>query len=256
MDKFRYHEMLPHEIIARRKQYPVAFVGLGGLEWHSEHLAVGLDALKAEALCDLAAQRSGGFAFPPLWYGEPRVTRIMEDADHDTDGKVKARMGFKKKKFTESYYGKTGQEQIRFYQQLLRHLLIQMDTLEMKAVCLQCGHGPMYEWATPVVEEFNEQFKNIQAYAGDGIHYAKKGAPVGRDHAAKWETSYMWYLRPDCIDMSVYLGKDDEDLVGIIGTDPRGEASVAVGRKACNLVVAGMLRKAEQLLSRVEKNRK
>jgi hypothetical protein len=122
MEKFRYQEMLPNEIVARRERFPAAFIGLGGLEWHSEHLAVGLDALKAEALCDLAAKRSGGFAFPTLWYGEPRVTRLMEDADHDTDGRVKSKMGFEKRKFTESYFDQTGEEQIQFYKQLLRHV--------------------------------------------------------------------------------------------------------------------------------------
>ncbi len=52
-------EMLPHEIVERRRKFPAAFIGLGTLEWHGEHLAVGNDAPKAEALCDLAAARSG-----------------------------------------------------------------------------------------------------------------------------------------------------------------------------------------------------
>ena len=251
MEKSRYHEMLPHEILARRKRFPAAFVGLGGLEWHGEHLAVGNDALKAEALCELAAQRSGGFAFPTLWYGEPRVTRLMEDAEHDTTGQVKSTMGFRDSKFTESHFGKTADEQIQFYQDLIYHVLIQMDSLEMKAVCLLCGHGPMYEWATPVAERFNLKFKSIQVFAGDVFHYVKKGADVASDHAAKWETSYLSYLRPDCVDMSVYLGRDDEPLLGIIGADPRQEASAEVGRKAVELIVEGMVRKAKQLIGRV-----
>ena len=47
MEKIRYAEMLPHEIASRRAKFPAAFIGLGLLEWHSEHLAVGNDALKA-----------------------------------------------------------------------------------------------------------------------------------------------------------------------------------------------------------------
>ena len=43
MEKVRYEEMLPHEIVARRRRFPVAFIGLGGLEWHGEHMAVGND---------------------------------------------------------------------------------------------------------------------------------------------------------------------------------------------------------------------
>ena len=115
MQKVRYHEMLPHEILERRSCFPAAFIGLGGLEWHSEHLAVGNDALKAEKLCELAAERSGGFAFPTLWYGEPRTTGLLE-VTHDQDGQIKARMGFEKKHYTEEYDGfRRIPEEVQFY---------------------------------------------------------------------------------------------------------------------------------------------
>ena len=97
--------MLPHEIISRRDKFPAAFIGLGTIEWHGEHLAVGNDALKAEKLCELAAERSGGFAFPTLWYGEPRVTALLEaDYDGENGDKVKNFMGFEKKKFAGEHY--------------------------------------------------------------------------------------------------------------------------------------------------------
>lgn len=249
MEKVRYEEMLPHEIVARREQFPAAFIGLGGLEWHSEHLAVGNDALKAEKLCELAAARSGGFAFPTLWYGEPRVTGLME-ANVDPDGAIKARMGFQERKFVESYFGRSGEEQVRFYRDLLYHVLVQMNTFEMKAVCLLCGHYPIHDWAAPVVERFNAAFADTQAFAGIEFHYPPPGEDVGGDHAAKWETSYLWYLRPDCVDISVYLGREDEPLVGVMGNDPRREASVEIGRAACDLIVEGMVRKARELIEK------
>lgn len=249
MEKVRYEEMLPHEIVARRKNFPAAFIGLGGLEWHGEHMAVGNDALKAEKLCELAAARSGGFAFPTLWYGEPRATKLME-VTHDADGKIASKMKFKKKKFAETYFPTTKVQQIEFYKQLLYHTLVQMNTLEMKAVCLLCGHYPLHEWAGPVAEQFNRDFKDTQAFAGIEFHYPPKSKHVGGDHAAKWETSYLWYLRPDCVDMSIFLGRDKEPLIGVMGIDPRKEASVEVGRKACDLIVDGMVRKAKGLIKR------
>jgi len=249
MEKVRYEEMLPHEIVARRKKFPAAFIGLGGLEWHGEHLAVGNDALKAEKLCELAAARSGGFAFPTLWYGEPRVAGMME-SDHDQDGKMKRKLGLRKKKWTAKYWGVTGQEQIEFYRKLLYHVLLQMNSLEMRAVCLLCGHYPIHTWASPVVERFNREVKDTRAFAGIEFHFPRKTPYVGGDHAAKWETSYLWYLRPDCVDMSIYLGRDDEKLVGVGGTDPRGTAAIEVGRKACDLIVEGMVRKAKDLLKK------
>jgi len=218
-----------------------------GNAWHSEHLAVGNDALKAEKLCELAAIRSGGFAFPSLWYGEPRVAGLMESG-YDPDGAIKARMEFSDHKFNPAYFGKTGEEQVRFYQDLIYHVLIQMNTLEMKAVCLLCGHYPIHDWAAPAVERFNRSFSDTKAFAGIEFHYPPKTEDVGGDHAAKWETSYLWYLRPECVDMSVYLGRDDETLVGTMGDDPCRAASVEIGRKACDLIVEGMVRKAEELL--------
>ncbi len=247
MEKVRYEEMLPHEIVVRRAQFPAAFIGLGGLEWHSAHLAVGNDALKAEKLCQLAAARSGGFAFPTLWYGEPRVTGLME-VNYDPDGEIKAKMGFRERKYAESYFGASGEDQVRFYQDLLFHVLVQMNTLEMKAVCLLCGHYPIYDWAAPVVDRFNTAFEDTQAFAGIEFHYPLRGEKVGGDHAAKWETSYLWYLRPDCVDMSVYLGREDEPLVGVMGDDPRRTAAIEIGRIACDLIVEGMVRKAQELV--------
>jgi len=250
MEKVRYEEMLPHEIVARRKEFPAAFIGLGGLEWHGEHLAVGNDALKAEKLCELAAAHSGGFAFPTLWYGEPRTTALME-VNHDEDGQIKSHMKFKKRKFSATYFSKTPEQQVEFYQQLLYHTLVQMNTLEMKAVCLLCGHYPLHGWAAATVKKFNKDFKDTQAFAGIEFHYPAKSKHVGGDHAAKWETSYLWYLRPDCVDMSVFLGRNTEPLIGVGGIDPRQEASVEVGRKACDLIVKGMVRKAKDLMARL-----
>ena len=203
MEKVRYEEMLPHEIVTRRRLFPAAFIGLGGIEWHSQHMAVGNDALKAEKLCALAARRSGGFAFPTLWYGEPRVGGLME-VNVDPDGKIKEHMGFRPEKFSTTYFGKTAEQQVSFYQELLYHLLVQMNTLEMKAVCLLCGHYPIHGWASPVVERFNAAFHDTQAFAGIEFHYPPETGKVGGDHAAKWETSYLWYMRPDCVDMSIY----------------------------------------------------
>jgi len=255
MEKVRYEEMLPHEIVARREKFPAAFIGLGGLEWHGEHLAVGNDALKAEKLCELAAARSGGFAFPTLWYGEPRTTRLME-VNHDARGGIKRKMKFRKHKFAEGYWAASPEEQVDFYQRLVHHVLIEMNTLEMKAVCLVCGHYPLHRWVAPVVRRFNHRFRDTQAFAGIEFHYPPRSKDVDGDHAAKWETSYLWYLRPDCVDMSVFLGRSREKLVGVMGIDPRREASVEVGRKACDLIVEGMVRKAGALIRKVAGKRK
>lgn len=257
MKKHRYEEMLPHEIVKRRKRFPAAFIGLGGLEWHGEHLAVGNDALKAEKLCEMAAARCGGFAMPTLWYGEPRLARLME-ATHDEDGRICASMKLKKSHLSPAYkgYGKSPEAQIDFFKQLVFHTLVQMNSLGMRAVCLLCGHYPLGPWAHEAVTEFNKGFKDTQVFAGAEYVYPIKRKSVGGDHAAKWETSFLWYLRPDCVDMSVFRNRAREKLIGVMGEDPRKEASVELGRSSCELIVEGMVAKAGELIARTRDTRK
>ena len=253
MEKVRYEEMLPHEIVARRKKFPAAFIGLGGLEWHGEHLGVGNDALKAAKLCELAAAEAGGFAMPTVWFGEPRTTRLME-ANHNDDGVITDKMALPRRNFTARHFGVSEADQVAFYQQLIYHVLVQMNTLGMKAVCLLSGHYPLKMWVDKAIARFHRvgRFRGTRAYCGIEFHYANS-PKVGGDHAAHWETSYLWYLRPDCVDMSVYLGREKEPLVGVGGQDPRKHASIELGRRGCQLIVRGMVAKARQLLAAVRR---
>ena len=43
--------MLPEEFRTAFEALPVCFLPLGTVEWHGEHDALGLDSLKAHALC-------------------------------------------------------------------------------------------------------------------------------------------------------------------------------------------------------------
>ena len=251
MEKVRYEEMLPHEIVSRRRKCPAAFVPLGGLEWHGEHLAVGNDALKAGELCKLAAAASGGFAMPPVWFGEPRTVALME-ASHDEDERIAAGYCLPHANFTTKHFGIAERDQVEFYIRLIHHVLVQMNTLGFRAVVLLSGHYPLKRWADAAIRRFHraKRFAGTRAYCGIEFHFHRpeNHRIVGGDHAALWETSYLMYLRPDCVDMTVYHGRDDEELVGVRGQDPRGTASVETARRACKLIVKGMVATARQLI--------
>jgi len=47
----------------------VVFIPIGALEFHQEHLPLGLDTLNAHGLTCLTASRFGGIVVPPLYYG-------------------------------------------------------------------------------------------------------------------------------------------------------------------------------------------
>jgi creatinine amidohydrolase len=59
----------PHEIRAALAARSVVYLPLGTIEWHAEHLPVGLDALTAHGVCLAAAERAGGLVYPPLHFG-------------------------------------------------------------------------------------------------------------------------------------------------------------------------------------------
>jgi creatinine amidohydrolase len=63
MSEVRYQMLRPAQIVARRKERPVVYIPLGTLEWHGEHNPLGADALQAEGLAILCAQKGGGLVF-------------------------------------------------------------------------------------------------------------------------------------------------------------------------------------------------
>ena len=68
-DHVRLDRLLPYQIRERIAANPTVFIPLGTIEWHSEHLPVGLDALTAEGLCLRVAAKFGGLVYPVLHYG-------------------------------------------------------------------------------------------------------------------------------------------------------------------------------------------
>ncbi len=262
MNKVRYEDMLPYEIVPAREDKPVAYLPLGGLEWHGEHMAVGNDALKAHGLCRLAARRGGGLVMPILWYGEPRVSHLMESGADDQADIIRT-MKLRPEHFVtekdENPFGTSAEEQIDFYERLIRHTLIQIYTLGFQAIVILTGHYPLYEWVHPVVEAFNAERDDCRAFVGIEFHYdvdAMAEDKVGGDHAAKWETSYLMAIRPACVDMSVFVGRPaDAPLIGVGGEDPRVHADKRLGMAACDLIVAGMIAKADELLREVASRR-
>src|SRR3954471_10976025 len=65
----QWERMLPAEFRAAIEACPVVFLPLGTVEWHGEHNALGLDSLKAHALCIRAARAAGGGVVHPPLYG-------------------------------------------------------------------------------------------------------------------------------------------------------------------------------------------
>ncbi|MGA6981845.1 MAG: creatininase family protein, partial [Candidatus Sulfotelmatobacter sp.] len=69
MAPVQLEKMLPRDIREAIATRPVVYLPLGTIEWHGEHLPVGLDALTAHGVCLAAARADGGIVYPSLFYG-------------------------------------------------------------------------------------------------------------------------------------------------------------------------------------------
>lgn len=201
--KFRYEEMFVGEFEEAIKEIPVVYLPLGTLEWHGLHLALGTDAVKVHELCvRIAKEVKGGVVAPPNFWaigGQPHPWTMRFDPE--------------------------------LIERLFYAIFEQLSHVGFKVVIALAGHYGL------------QQIYKLKKAACDFMH--KSGITIfpapeyevvcdkgyRGDHAAKWETSILWDLRPELVNMD-NLDKDlTEPLEGVAGEDPRVHASRKLGEE-------------------------
>lgn len=221
--KVKYTELRPEEFRERMKQKPVAYLPLGTLEWHGEHLPLGADAIQSEALMIYCAQQFGGIVLPPLFLGPDR-RMDLEDGSY-LIGMDYAKSTSPQQPLTGSCYWVS----YDFFKVLLESILEQLKRAGFKAVFAD-GHGPSRRTWTEMIPHWQEKF---------GMHLfgitedIKATWNYMNDHAAKNETSITMYLNPLLVDLTLFTDGEQSPLVGVNGLHPY-TASVAEGEKVFN----------------------
>jgi creatinine amidohydrolase len=194
-------EMRPDELDVVLRAAPIAYVPLGTFEHHGWHLPICFDGLKAAALCQRAAQQTGGVVLPTYYYGtggghvgykwtlilsEPMVRPLIEATlDH------LARQGF-------------------------------------KVFVLLTGHYPheqtdMVRALAAEAQQRHPQSRFIGLCEPD-VSTPDAGDRTALDHAAKYETSIAMALNPDWVRLDwLTPGRSPEQVT--IATTPQGTAS-------------------------------
>jgi creatinine amidohydrolase len=234
--KVRYEELLPYEWAEIMGHTPVVYWPLGLIEWHGEHLAVGNDAVKAEALCLRIAERYGGIVYPPSYFGYERSTpwdpmKYGLNRNIDVDEEL--------------------------FRAIARRTFRQFDRAGFKVVVAMTGHYPreqptfLKEEAEAVMRSTHGRLK-IWALAD---YEPVTDLDYKGDHAAKWETSLLQYLRPELVEMERLPADLNEKLWGVGGLDPRVHASADVGRTVAEAIVERVGRRALELLAETQGTR-
>ena len=225
LDKVQYERLLPHEFEVRIAACPVAYVPVGSLEWHGEHMALGNDALKMHALCCEAARLGGGIVYPPIYYCIPGLC----NADPS------------RYKHDSTFYGEPD-----VLRTLLLSTLRSLERVGFRVAILTTGHTP---------REQIQMMKDVAA-AYDGamkvhgtcdMEFAQE-IQFTSDHAAMWETSLLWHFEPGLVDLTQLSRDLATKPYNVYGKDPRTEASPSLGARAAALIARDMAALAADLL--------
>lgn len=239
-EPFRYERMSSERLARAIKQCPVAWISAGIVEWHGEQNACGLDGLKAETLCQMAAQLLGGVCFPHVWLG-PDASTPFDPA---------------------KYPRGTLTIDKPLYLNIARDLLSQIEAMGFQVVVWLSGHYPGV--IPDVAKEYNRRGKLKVLSLSE--HHVVKDLPAG-DHAAAWETSLLMALRPGLVDVSrlpplptgvkpageaippQWLFRQRCEYYGLYGADPRVWANATYGRRGVELIIDGLAREVGRLLN-------
>lgn len=216
--KVKYVELRPAEFRQRLQQKPLAYLPLGTLEWHGEHLPLGADAIQSEALMIACAQQFGGIVLPPIFLGPDR--RMEREDGSYLIGMDYAKSTSPEQPLTGSCYWVS----YDFFKQLIENILEQLNRAGFKAVFAD-GHGPSRKTWTEMTSTWEKKYKMKLLGIPDAI---KAEWNYMIDHAAKNETSITLYVQPSLVDLSVFTQGEHSPVTGVNGEHPVN-ASTAAG---------------------------
>jgi creatinine amidohydrolase len=227
MRKVNYEVMLPHEFEEALREFPVAYAAFGSLEWHGRHMALGNDTLKAQGILERTAEKYGGIVVPPTYWGH--MNTYGRECCHP---------------------GLPPETVDALFTAIFRGLVV----VGFKVIIGVTGHD--------VDEQLESLQKAAQAIQVDGaaVGFAMKEGDLydleadKMDHAGYWETSILMYLHPELVDLERIKDVDltteaGHRAAGILGRDPRTDASRALGEKFVNRIADNIGRKAQELLA-------
>jgi creatinine amidohydrolase len=205
----RLERLRPDGIAAALERAPIAWVPLGALEFHADHLPNGTDGLTGHGLLVAAAERLGGVVLP--W-------------SYLTMGTLALPWSFR--------YDAT------LVADALRQTLRQLPAYGVRLAVVHTGHGPLdlNHLIKRVCAEVQGEGLGLQAF---GLCYLELNAvlgtglgtdwPVAVDHGSTMETSWVAALEPDLVETSRLADDPAAVTLGVYGPNPRFTVDPARG---------------------------
>ena len=248
-EKVLYAELTPTEFRKRIAAAPIAYLPLGTLEWHGEHLPLGADGIQARGFFELLAREVGGVVLPMLFLGPDRMRK---DRDLEMYGMDICELeGGDEQWYPEGQRaGSAYWVSEETFQAIVEATLKQLRRAGFRIV-VGHGHGPSTGFFHEHADEWRDEF-GLECLNCWGSEHDREGLGIQVDHAAMNETSLVMALRPELVQMENLPKDPDRWPVAVGGKDPRTFASAEVGQRALELQterMAGILREALGRLS-------
>lgn len=213
----------PAKVRRFRERSPVAYVPIGPIEWHGEHLPLGVDALVSYALVSRAAEETGGVVLPPAQVscGLLNFPFSLHYSQAALDG----------------------------------HIRVTLDQIQkegFRCIVVLTGHGPMDQIHTlkAACADLMAKHPDCRAF---GLCWFEllvdSGDELILDHAAKVETSLMLALWPELVDLSKLSDDPEETPYGVYGKNPKFTASAEWGRRMAGHFVKNLVARVQAMLT-------
>jgi creatinine amidohydrolase len=242
MREVRWERMFPDELEAALAAYPVVYFPYGLCEPHGPQNTLGLDALKAHAICCAAARTHGGIVAPPDYWHIHEIGMYASWAAQWV-GEVRSWL--------------TAVPPWVHFKNVCYHLRA-ADALGFHAAILVTGHyGPNWQDLKTLLAILQPHFAmrmyGLPDFEANDPGFDSDGQSGG-DHAGKVETSLLWALEPTCVDVSRFPAPDAPGPHFAMGPDAR-EANRQTGERMVDDEVRWLGAKAAELLAAYEANR-
>lgn len=222
-NQIQWELMLPQEFRNAQAKLPILFMPLGTVEWHGEHNALGLDSLKAhELLVRTAARAGGGVVHPPLYGG-------MGGLDKPATVIMEPEMAW------ENVMLRTWLEQYCY----------EFHRNGFKAIILLTGHyGHNQQIVIRETAVRMSERLRIPVFGSPEYWLALDEGYLG-DHAGIGETSLLWDLHPELVQIERIRQDPDYSIGGII----ENGSSPELGRRYADRIVERLSRLAKDMMS-------
>jgi creatinine amidohydrolase len=233
----RWERMFPDELEQAFGQCPLVYYTYGLCEPHGPQNALGLDALKVHAIACEAARAYGGIVAPPdFWH----IHELGGYAvwSHQAVGEVQ-----------RSWL--TSLPPWQHFKNVCYHIRA-ADALGFHAAILLTGHyGPNWQDLKRLIE-LVQPYVGVRLYGLPDFEANQPGfdsdGHSGGDHAGKVETSLLWALAPECVDVSRVPPPEEPGTHLAMGKDVR-LSNRQVGERMVEDEVRWLGQKARELLA-------